>query len=334
MSENNLVTYLSELDPERREALFSYFMHDAKSRCLTNLIGGSDLISLKLDKESHLNEKRYFTVIKNLTTRLIERIEELKELDQETFVTRVSTLGRTVGRLVQMDSYNTLQLPEELKKQAEDIRDAKDTLNGLINQWFGWNGHGSFNFRSGINTIYGSFRKVLEERDIKLDFNGIVVGSDKWKDYDDKVLVTRSFYISELDNLVGNAIKHAEPENIEVKIEENPGDGSYRVMVRNDGRGIDAEEVYQVALELGAVDPSLELSCEEKRELIFAKAVTTTLDRASYDDDQLNIGGNGGRGMSMIRENIEAKGGRLWFESELGKGTTFYFTIPKEEVVE
>ncbi|MBG8556112.1 sensor histidine kinase [Hymenobacter guriensis] len=44
--------------------------------------------------------------------------------------------------------------------------------------------------------------------------------------------------------------------------------------------------------------------------------------------DKAGYRGGSGLGLSIAREFITTQGGRLWVESELGSGSTFYFTLP------
>ena len=44
--------------------------------------------------------------------------------------------------------------------------------------------------------------------------------------------------------------------------------------------------------------------------------------------DKAGYRGGSGLGLSIAREFITTQGGRLWVESELGSGSTFFFTLP------
>jgi signal transduction histidine kinase len=101
-----------------------------------------------------------------------------------------------------------------------------------------------------------------------------------------------------ISNLIGNAIKFS-PQNKNIKVSLVKKDNKALISVKDEGIGIDSNVKARL---FDAFTPY-------KRE--------GTMGEESF-----------GLGLSISRQIIEAHGGRLWFESELGKGSTFYVEMP------
>ncbi|TAE51859.1 MAG: response regulator [Bacteroidetes bacterium] len=100
-----------------------------------------------------------------------------------------------------------------------------------------------------------------------------------------------------LHNLIGNAIKFTESGFIRVDAQEK--DGQLLLSVTDTGIGIP----------------------ENKREAIFQEFVQAD------GSIQREYAGTG-LGLSISKYLVEQHGGRMWVESEVGKGSTFFFTLP------
>ncbi len=101
-----------------------------------------------------------------------------------------------------------------------------------------------------------------------------------------------------LDNLVSNAIKFTHPGGrVRVKVQDK---GEFvMVSVSDDGIGIPPEDLEKV------------------------------FERFYRAGNRSSVNAPGtGLGLAIAREVVDKHGGKIWLESELGKGTTFHFVVP------
>ena len=98
-------------------------------------------------------------------------------------------------------------------------------------------------------------------------------------------------------NLVGNAIKFTDAGEVVVTAAAN--NGSFNVSVRDTGPGISTADQAKLFQEFQQADNSL----TRKK-------------------------GGTGLGLAISKRIIEMHGGRIWVESEIGRGSTFFVTLP------
>ncbi|SNC77571.1 PAS/PAC sensor signal transduction histidine kinase [Hymenobacter gelipurpurascens] len=81
-----------------------------------------------------------------------------------------------------------------------------------------------------------------------------------------------------------------------------------------------------------AADQSVRVSVQDRGPGIAAVHHDKIFQRFAQIPDKAGYRGGSGLGLSIAREFINAQGGRLWVESELGSGSTFHFTLPVASV--
>ena len=131
--------------------------------------------------------------------------------------------------------------------------------------------------------------------------------------------------------MIRNAIDHG-LESTETRVAAGkPIDGTVKLTalhrsgrivleVSDDGGGIDRQRVRLKAVESGLIQPDVQLTDEEIDNLIFLPGFSTA-------EKLSNISGRG-VGMDVVRQSIQALGGRISISSRPGKGSTFTLSLP------
>jgi two-component system phosphate regulon sensor histidine kinase PhoR len=83
----------------------------------------------------------------------------------------------------------------------------------------------------------------------------------------------------------------------------------------------------QIAIAATANDEAIQLSVSDTGPGIPSEDLPRIFERF-YKVDRARGKGGTGLGLAIARHVVEAHGGRIWAESQLGKGATFYFTLP------
>jgi signal transduction histidine kinase len=190
------------------------------------------------------------------------------------------------------------EVPAEIQEPVSDIHTCGKQLLGLINNVLDLSkieaGHmelalGEYVAEDVVNTVKLSLRALAVSKGLDLV---ATVAPDLPLCLGDGKRITQC-----LMNLVGNALKFTREGRVEIRVEARGATMLYAVA--DTGIGIPAEQIGTIFEEFRQAD--------------------ATVSR--------DFGGTG-LGLSITKKLVELHGGRIWVESEPGKGSTFFFSIP------
>lgn len=251
----------------------------------------------------------YLHIAKDITEK--KRFEaRLKELDKmkSDFVSNVSHELRTPLTAIKGSVDNMLDgitgsLNEKQIRYLTRVKSNSDRLSRLINDVLDLSRieAGGIDLKRTYlslvpltQEVIESLKSVATEKLISLEVSYPDNSVNAWADRDKVTQV--------LLNLLGNAVKFTSPHGkVIVDIHTN-GDEWVQISVADTGPGIGAEEANK----------------------IFDKFY-----QVSQVKQQKTKGT--GLGLAISKALVEMHGGRIWVESEVGKGSTFSFTLPAKQ---
>ncbi len=263
-----------------------------------------------------LEERQRFVRLKDFAIQLEKANQELRRLDamKSEFVSVASHELRTplsaIKNAVQLVlSGKTGEINETqakfLSMAERNINRLTNILNNLLNLSRIESGKMEFNFqeldlKGVIEFVSNSLKLQAENKSIQLKWD---IADPLPSVYGDREKIEQI-----LTNLIGNAIKFT-PEGGKVLIiarafleDESRSKKMVSISIQDNGIGIPKEHLGQIFEKFYQVEGSLHRST-----------------------------GGTGLGLAITKGLVEAHQGKIWVESELGKGSTFTFTLPISE---
>ena len=252
----------------------------------------ANLISLQLKGAINLRERKIVeTRNKELLVKLERSNAELNEYAHVVSHDLKSPL-RSIAALTSWIKTDNLEKFDEASIQNfDDIDITLETMDNLIS-----------------NILeFSSLDRTLDDKKENVDLNDVVDELTKVLFVPDTISIEvlnplptikgdRTKLQQLFQNLIGNSIKYNDKENGYVKIDVKEQPSYYEFSIKDNGIGIEKKHFNKIFKIFQALKKSKNSS---------------------------------GIGLSIVKKIVDMYGGEVWLESELNKGTTFYFTLKK-----
>lgn len=191
--------------------------------------------------------------------------------------------------------------PEKMERYIETIANKASELDELIDDLFLFSKLSLQKVQYHFETmdINSYLKDYLEELRFDLGENGGTINYEvDGKEF--LVKADRKQLHRVLTNIIQNSVKYLDKETPAIKVKLSEKQDFVQVEINDNGPGID-----QIALPY-----------------IFEQFYRT-------DQSRNSATGGSGIGLAIVKQIIEDHGGVVWAESEIGLGTSVFFTIPK-----
>jgi PAS domain S-box-containing protein len=184
------------------------------------------------------------------------------------------------------------ELPANTQQQMAQLRGRVQRMEGMIDGLLNYARIGRTDAQIELVSVAELLEEILDSLAPPSTFE-IFVAPDLPTFHTKRLLLSQVF-----TNLIGNAFKHHGKSSGFIRISCQDRGDFYEFAVADDGPGIAADQRDRVFVIFQAANPQ-------------------------KNPDSTGIG------LSIVKKIIETVGGQIRLESELGKGTAFYFTWPK-----
>lgn len=239
---------------------------------------------------------RDITIQKELMRTLKEKNEEMESFVYSVSHDLKSPVVTIEGFINILKDELSFEPGSEVEWSLNRIITATDKMKGMITELLEYSRLDTTEVEKETVSFSAIVDEAMQIFDMNLHRNKVALET---KNLDVRITCEKKRIVRVMENLIGNALKYIGDDNgapaIEIGVKNEYGENVF--YVRDNGIGIPKEEQSRVFM-------------------LFKRATNAAGKEGT------------GVGLSMTRKIIEKHGGRIWFDSEQGRGTTFCFTIP------
>jgi len=253
----------------------------------------SEIIGNKIEHQKTLRKERLY--LEQVSKASQFKSQFMASMSHELRTPLNSIMGFT--DLLLEESYGTMKASQ--REFLENIRSSSQHLLNLINEIMDISKIESgamelkierISIKPFLDNILSEFKPILKEKNLEMKIDGLLTSKEIQAD----PIKLKTIF----NNLISNAVKFTLDGTITINFNESKENWEFQI--EDTGIGIKKDDYEKIFKEFKRIESP------------YIRSTDGT-----------------GLGLPLTRRIVNLHGGEIWFESEIGKGTIFTFTLPK-----